>query len=118
DLVLCFLFFEAILFPMYLIIGAWGGERRVYAAVKFFLYTMFGSAFLLVAILFLYARSGALPGGPTFDVRELIGLGITGAAARWLLVGFVVAFAVKVLLLPLHTLPPDAHTDVQTAGPA
>ncbi|HEX9717187.1 MAG TPA: proton-conducting transporter membrane subunit, partial [Actinomycetota bacterium] len=69
DLLLFFLFFEAILFPMYLIIGAWGGERRVYAAVKFFLYTMFGSAFLLVAILFLYARSGSLPDGPTFDLR-------------------------------------------------
>ncbi|TMK48304.1 MAG: NADH-quinone oxidoreductase subunit M, partial [Actinobacteria bacterium] len=116
DLLLFFLFFEAILFPMYLIIGAWGGERRVYAAVKFFLYTMFGSAFLLVAILFLYARSGALPGGPTFDVRELIGLGITGAAARWLFLGFFVAFAVKVPLFPLHTWLPDAHTEAPTAG--
>jgi NADH-quinone oxidoreductase subunit M len=116
DLLLFFLFFEAILFPMYLIIGAWGGERRVYAAVKFFLYTMFGSAFLLVAILFLYGRSGALPGGPTFDVRELIGLGVTGAAARWLFLGFFVAFAVKVPLFPLHTWLPDAHTEAPTAG--
>jgi NADH-quinone oxidoreductase subunit M len=116
DLLLFFLFFEAILFPMYLIIGAWGGERRVYAAVKFFLYTMFGSAFLLVAILFLYAKSGSLPGGPTFDVRELIELGITGAAARWLFLGFFVAFAVKVPLFPLHTWLPDAHTEAPTAG--
>ena len=116
DLLLFFLFFEAILFPMYLIIGAWGGERRVYAAVKFFLYTMFGSAFLLVAILFLYGHSGTLPGGPTFDVRELIDLGITGAAARWLFLGFFVAFAVKVPLFPLHTWLPDAHTEAPTAG--
>ncbi len=116
DLLLFFLFFEAILFPMYLIIGAWGGERRVYAAVKFFLYTMFGSAFLLVAIVFLYGRSGAVPGGPTFDVRELIGLGITGATARWLFLGFFVAFAVKVPLFPLHTWLPDAHTEAPTAG--
>jgi NADH-quinone oxidoreductase subunit M len=116
DLLLFFLFFEAILFPMYLIIGTWGGERRVYAAVKFFLYTMFGSAFLLVAILYLYGRSGALPGGPTFDVRELIGLGIAGAAARWLFLGFFVAFAVKVPLFPLHTWLPDAHTEAPTAG--
>jgi NADH-quinone oxidoreductase subunit M len=116
DLLLFFLFFEAILFPMYLIIGAWGGERRVYAAVKFFLYTMFGSAFLLVAILFLYGRSGTLPGGPTFDVRELIGLGITGSAGRWLFLGFFVAFAVKVPLFPLHTWLPDAHTEAPTAG--
>src|SRR5581483_7423517 len=76
DLVLFFLFFEAILFPMYLIIGGWGGERRIYAAVKFFLYTMFGSAFLLVAILVLYAKSGVLPGGPTFDVRQLVHLSL------------------------------------------
>ena len=76
DLLLFFLFFEAILVPMYLIIGGWGGERRVYAAVKFFLYTMAGSAFLLVAILFLYARSGQLPGGATFDLPD------AGAAAR------------------------------------
>ena len=116
DLLLFFLFFEAILFPMYLIIGAWGGERRVYAAVKFFLYTMFGSAFLLVAILFLYGQSGTLPGGPTFDVRELIGLGITGSAGRWLFLGFFVAFAVKVPLFPLHTWLPDAHTEAPTAG--
>jgi NADH-quinone oxidoreductase subunit M len=116
DLLLFFLFFEAILFPMYLIIGAWGGERRVYAAVKFFLYTMFGSAFLLVAILFLYGRSGTLPGGPTFDVRELIGLAITGSAGRWLFLGFFVAFAVKVPLFPLHTWLPDAHTEAPTAG--
>jgi NADH-quinone oxidoreductase subunit M len=116
DLLLFFLFFEAILFPMYLIIGVWGGERRVYATVKFFLYTMFGSAFLLVAILFLYAKSGSMPGGPTFDVRELVGLGLAPTTARWLFVAFFVAFAVKVPLFPLHTWLPDAHTEAPTAG--
>ena len=116
DLLLFFLFFEAILFPMYLVIGVWGGERRVYATVKFFLFTMFGSAFLLVAILVLYAKSGALAGGPTFDVRELAQLGLSTATARWLFLAFFVAFAVKVPLFPLHTWLPDAHTEAPTAG--
>lgn len=116
DLLLFFLFFEAILFPMYLIIGAWGGERRVYAAVKFFLFTMLGSAFLLVAILVLYSKSGVLPGGPTFDVRELVRLSLSATTARWLFLAFFVAFAVKVPLFPLHTWLPDAHTEAPTAG--
>jgi len=116
DLLLFFLFFEAILFPMYLIIGIWGGERRIYATVKFFLFTMFGSAFLLVAILFLYARSGSLPGGPTFDVRQLVHLSLATTTARWLFLAFLVAFAVKVPLFPLHTWLPDAHTEAPTAG--
>ncbi len=116
DLLLFFLFFEAILFPMYLVIGVWGGERRVYATVKFFLFTMFGSAFLLVAILVLYAKSGALPGGSTFDVRDLVQLDLATTTARWLFLAFFVAFAVKVPLFPLHTWLPDAHTEAPTAG--
>jgi NADH-quinone oxidoreductase subunit M len=110
DLLLFFLFFEAMLFPMYLIIGAWGYERRIYAAVKFFLFTMFGSAFLLVAILFLYAKGG------TFDVRQLTGLALSTTASRWLFLAFFVAFAVKVPIFPLHTWLPDAHTEAPTAG--
>jgi NADH-quinone oxidoreductase subunit M len=110
DLLLFFLFFEAMLFPMYLIIGGWGYERRIYAAVKFFLFTMFGSAFLLVAILFLYAKAG------TFDVRQLTGLDLSTTAARWLFLAFFVAFAVKVPIFPLHTWLPDAHTEAPTAG--
>jgi NADH-quinone oxidoreductase subunit M len=110
DLLLFFLFFEAMLFPMYLIIGSWGYERRIYAAIKFFLFTMFGSAFLLVAILFLYAQAG------TFDVRQLVGLDLSTAAARWLFLAFFVAFAVKVPVFPLHTWLPDAHTEAPTAG--
>jgi len=110
DLLLFFLFFEAMLFPMYLIIGGWGYERRIYAAVKFFLFTMFGSAFLLLSILFLYSKAG------TFDVRELSGVALSTTASRWLFLGFFVAFAVKVPVFPLHTWLPDAHTEAPTAG--
>jgi NADH-quinone oxidoreductase subunit M len=116
DLLLFFLFFEALLFPMYLIIGGWGYERRIYAAVKFFLYTMGGSAFLLLGILFLFSRSASLPGGPTFDLQRLQGVELSTAAGRWLFLAFFVAFAVKVPLFPLHTWLPDAHTEAPTAG--
>nr|MDP9327641.1 NADH-quinone oxidoreductase subunit M [Actinomycetota bacterium] len=116
DLLLFFLFFEAILVPMYLIIGGWGGDRRVYAAVKFFLYTMAGSAFLLAAILFMYARSGSLAGGATFYLPDLMRLALPAATARWLFLAFLVAFAVKVPIFPLHTWLPDAHTEAPTAG--
>jgi NADH-quinone oxidoreductase subunit M len=116
DLLLFFLFFEALLFPMYLIIGGWGSERRVYAAVKFFLFTMAGSAFLLVSILFLYFRAGSQLGHTTFDFAQLQHLVLPAATARWLFLGFFVAFAVKVPLVPLHTWLPDAHTEAPTAG--
>jgi NADH-quinone oxidoreductase subunit M len=116
DLLLFFVFFEAMLFPMYLVIGIWGSGRRVYAAVKFFLYTMAGSALLLVAILFLYSRSGALLGTPTFDLRQLVGVDLPEVTARWMFLAFFVAFAVKVPLFPLHTWLPDAHTEAPTAG--
>ena len=117
DLIVFFIFFEAMLVPMYLLIGGWGGERRVYAAVKFFLYTMLGSAFLLVAILFLYATANAAGAG-TFDMRALTDTAATMpvATARLLFCGFFVAFAVKVPLFPLHTWLPDAHTEAPTAG--
>jgi NADH-quinone oxidoreductase subunit M len=116
DLLLFFLFFEALLFPMYLIIGGWGSERRVYAAVKFFLFTMAGSAFLLVSILFLYFRAGSDLGHTTFDYTQLQQLVLPVNTARWLFAGFFVAFAVKVPLFPLHTWLPDAHTEAPTAG--
>jgi len=114
DLIVFFIFFEALLVPMYLLIGGWGGERRVYAALKFFLYTMAGSAFLLVAILFLYAHTGA----STFDLRALADASATlpVQTARWLFLGFFIAFAVKVPVFPLHTWLPDAHTEAPTAG--
>ena len=116
DLLLFFLFFEALLFPMYLIIGGWGSERRVYAAIKFFLFTMGGSAFLLVAILFLYFAAGSQLGHNTFDFTQLQGLSLPAGTARWLFLAFFVAFAVKVPLFPLHTWLPDAHTEAPTAG--
>ena len=118
DLLLFFLFFEAMLVPMYLLIGGWGGERRIYAAVKFFLYTMAGSAFLLVATLYLATQAGRGLGGVTFDVRTLISTahGLPVVTARWLFLAFFVAFAVKVPVFPLHTWLPDAHTEAPTAG--
>jgi NADH-quinone oxidoreductase subunit M len=116
DLLLFFIFFEALLFPMYLVIGIWGSGRRVYAAIKFFLFTMGGSALLLVAILFLYFHSGTVTGTSTLDLRELQGLPLAADTARWLFLAFFVAFAVKVPLFPLHTWLPDAHTEAPTAG--
>jgi NADH-quinone oxidoreductase subunit M len=116
DLLVFFLFFEALLFPMYLIIGGWGYERRIYAAVKFFLFTMAGSAFLLLGILFLFSKSASLPGGPTFDLVRLQGVELSTTAGRWLFLAFFIAFAVKVPLFPLHTWLPDAHTEAPTAG--
>jgi NADH-quinone oxidoreductase subunit M len=112
DLLLFFLFFEGLLFPMYLLIGGWGSERRVYAALKFFLYTMAGSAFLFVAILFVYFRTTP----HSFDITDLHGLALSTVTARWLFLAFFVAFAVKVPLFPLHTWLPDAHTEAPTAG--
>jgi NADH-quinone oxidoreductase subunit M len=116
DLLLFFLFFEALLFPMYLIIGGWGYERRVYAAVKFFIFTMAGSAFLLVAILFLYFKAASAVGHSTFDLTALQAMSLPTSTARWLFLAFFVAFAVKVPLFPLHTWLPDAHTEAPTAG--
>ena len=115
DLLLFFLFFEALLVPMYLLIGGWGGRRRIYAAIKFFLFTMAGSAFLLVAILFLYASQGD---GASFRFDVMLGAAsdVPVTTARWLFLAFFVAFAVKVPLVPLHTWLPDAHTEAPTAG--
>ena len=114
DLLLFFLFFEALLVPMYLLIGGWGGQRRIYAAIKFFLFTMAGSAFLLVAILFLYAQGDGA--GFRYDTMLEVAQGLPATTARWLFLAFFVAFAVKVPLVPLHTWLPDAHTEAPTAG--
>jgi NADH-quinone oxidoreductase subunit M len=116
DLFLFYFFWEATLIPMALMIGIFGHELRVYAAVKFFLYTMVASVFMLAAILWLYAHVGSFQFG---DVQAwLRGPGATEAAgaAKWLFLGFFVAFAVKVPLFPLHTWLPDAHTEAPTAG--
>jgi NADH-quinone oxidoreductase subunit M len=116
DLLLFFIFFEGMLFPMYLIIGEWGGQRRIYAAVKFFLYTMAGSALLFVAILYLYFHAGNTTGTNSFDLRVLSQIPIATSVARWLFLAFLLAFAVKIPLFPLHTWLPDAHTEAPTAG--
>jgi NADH-quinone oxidoreductase subunit M len=116
DLFLFYFFWEATLIPMALLIGMFGHERKVYAAVKFFLYTMIASMFMLAAILWLYAQTGS------FDfvvIRDQIARGAIPsfhAAARWLFLGFFVAFAVKVPLFPFHTWLPDAHVEAPTAG--
>jgi NADH-quinone oxidoreductase subunit M len=123
DLFLFFVFWELTLIPMYFLIGIWGHERRIYAAVKFILYTMFGSILMLVAILWLYNISPGthnLP--PTFDLPEIqarlqSGIVTLPPATELLLFGaFFLAFAIKVPLFPLHTWLPDAHTEAPTAG--
>jgi NADH-quinone oxidoreductase subunit M len=117
DLFVFFLFFEIVLVPMYFLIAGWGYENRVYAAFKFFLFTLTGSAFLLVGLLTLVFLHRGATGELTFDlVRLAEAQSVTGATARWLFVAFAVGFAVKVPLFPLHTWLPDAHTEAPTAG--
>jgi NADH-quinone oxidoreductase subunit M len=117
DLFLFFLMFEIVLVPMYFLIAGWGYERRVYASLKFFIYTLAGSAFLLVGILalvFLQARNGR---PVTFDLEQLAQhMDLARSTARWLFLAFAVAFAVKVPIFPLHTWLPDAHTEAPTGG--
>src|SRR5712691_13084353 len=116
DLFLFYFFWEATLIPMALLIGIFGHGRRVYAAVKFFLYTMIASVFMLAGILWLYAKTGS------FDFVTLQAAIHSGsipgfaAAAQWLFLGFFIAFAVKVPLFPFHTWLPDAHVEAPTAG--
>jgi len=116
DLFLFYVFWEIQLIPMYFIIGLWGGARRVYAAIKFFLFTFAGSVLMLVAILAVvwwYASNG----GPlTFDILTLQQVGFPGATAAWAFAAFFIAFAIKVPMFPVHTWLPDAHTEAPTAG--
>ncbi|MCE2400879.1 NADH-quinone oxidoreductase subunit M [Candidatus Poribacteria bacterium] len=121
DLFLFFVFFELTLLPMYFLIGVWGGPRREYAAIKFFLYTLFGSVLMLVAIIAVYLNSG-VPGDRTFDIPTLITLAGTQGHAladpvfqRWIFAGFFIGFAVKVPIFPFHTWLPDAHVEAPTA---
>ncbi|MBW3627333.1 MAG: NADH-quinone oxidoreductase subunit M, partial [Actinobacteria bacterium] len=118
DLFLFFVMFEIVLVPMYFLIGGWGYGDRIYAALKFFLFTMAGSAFMLVGIVALAFLHQQATGELTFDlvtIAEAQG-SIAQTTARWLFLGFAVAFAVKVPLFPLHTWLPDAHTQAPTAG--
>lgn len=116
DLFLFYLFWEAMLIPMFFLIGIWGHGRRVYSAVKFFLYTFFGSLLMLVAIISLYLMHGAQSGSYTFSLPQLIGTSIPFETGLWLYGAFLFAFAIKFPLFPLHTWLPDAHTDAPTAG--
>jgi NADH-quinone oxidoreductase subunit M len=117
DLVLFYVFWEVMLIPMYLLIGVWGDpKRRIYAAIKFFLFTMAGSVLMLVAILALYFIGAKALGKGTFDVLELYKLGIPIGTQYWLFGAFALAFAIKVPMFPFHTWLPDAHTEAPTAG--
>ncbi len=116
DLVLFFVFFEITLIPMYLLIGMWGSQNRVYAAVKFVLYTALGSAFMLAGIIVLALVAGDQTGGVTFDFVKLLGLELSSSQQLWLFLAFGIAFAIKVPLFPLHTWLPDAHTEAPTAA--
>ena len=119
DLIMFFVFFEFVLVPMYFIILGWGHERRTYAALKFFLFTMAGSAFLLVGILTLAFLHSDATGHLTFDLPTLVAWaphGLDPGTAKWLFMAFFAAFAVKVPLFPLHTWLPDAHTEAPDRG--
>ncbi len=116
DLVLFYTFWEAMLIPMYFIIGVWGGQRRIYAAVKFFLYTMIGSLLMLVAILVLVWLNYQHTGVRTFDILQLTAVPMTRAVQSLLFLAFGLAFAIKVPMFPFHTWLPDAHVEAPTAG--
>lgn len=116
DLFLFYVFWELMLIPMYLIIGVWGGPRRIYAAVKFFVYTMAGSVLMLVAILVLYFKYYHVTGEHTFDLLKIYNLDIPLGAQFWLFLAFFFAFAIKVPMFPFHTWLPDAHVEAPTAG--
>ncbi len=110
DLFLFYVFWEAMLIPMYMIIGVWGGDGRVYAAFKFFLYTLAGSLLFLIGVIVLYLHGG------TFDILALTALELPFRVQSWLFFAFLIAFAVKVPMVPVHTWLPDAHVQAPTAG--
>ena len=118
DFFLFFVFWEAMLVPMYLLIGIWGGPRKLYAAIKFFLYTLFGSVLMLLGILFLYFHHQAVTGVYTFSIPELYKTApqIPFHYAIWLFLAFFLGFAIKVPMFPFHTWLPDAHVEAPTAG--
>lgn len=116
DLFLFYLFWEVMLIPMFFLIGVWGHGRRIYSAVKFFLYTLAGSLLMLLAIIALYLIHGTQTGIYTFALAALLHTKLATATACWLFAAFLLAFAIKVPVFPLHTWLPDAHTDAPTAG--
>jgi len=119
DMFLFYLFWEVMLVPMYFLIGIWGGARRLYAAIKFFLYTLVGSVVMLLGILALYFRSRTVPGfeeAGTFDYTTWLQMGIPGELQGWVFLAFFLGFAIKVPMFPFHTWLPDAHVEAPTAG--
>ena len=117
DLFLFYIFWELMLIPMYFLIGIWGGKNRIYAAVKFFIYTAVGSLLMLVAIIFLYyhaVQSGIAVNG--FSITDFYKMSLTPGLQTWLFLAFAFSFAIKVPMFPLHTWLPDAHTEAPTAG--
>ncbi|MGH7607258.1 MAG: complex I subunit 4 family protein, partial [Gemmatimonadales bacterium] len=117
DLFLFYVMWEVMLIPMYFIIGVWGGDNRLYAAIKFFIYTMLGSLLMLVAILVLYVHAGRVSGIYSFAYLHLLTHAVgLGSLAWWLFGAFFLAFAIKVPLFPFHTWLPDAHVEAPTAG--
>ncbi|HZX71524.1 MAG TPA: NADH-quinone oxidoreductase subunit M [Rhodanobacter sp.] len=110
DALVFYAFFEAVLIPMYILIGMWGGPRRVYATLKLFIYTFTGSVFMLIALLYLYQKAH------TFDLATLAALPLTMKEQTWLFFGFLIAFAIKVPMVPVHTWLPDAHVEAPTGG--
>ncbi len=110
DLVLFYIFWESVLLPMALMIGIWGGQRKIYAAVKFVLYTMVGSVLMLVAMLYLYSKA------QSFSIEAIRMVSLSAAEQAWLFGAFTLAFAIKVPVFPLHTWLPDAHVEAPTAG--
>jgi NADH-quinone oxidoreductase subunit M len=116
DFFLFYVFWEVMLVPMYFIIGVWGGPRKLYAAIKFFLYTLFGSVIMLVAILKLYFYNAEVTGVYTFDILKLYQNHMPIGMQSWLFWAFFIAFAIKVPMFPFHTWLPDAHVEAPTAG--
>ncbi|HSL70779.1 MAG TPA: NADH-quinone oxidoreductase subunit M [Longimicrobiales bacterium] len=116
DLFLFFMFWEVMLVPMYFIIGIWGGERRIYAAIKFFLYTALGSLLMLVGILYLFFKHQELTGVASFAYGDLLQLPLTFREQFWLFGAFALPFAIKIPMFPFHTWLPDAHVEAPTPG--
>ena len=110
DLMMFYLFLKVFLIPMFLIIGIWGGPRRVYAAFKFFLYTLLGSVLMLICIMIMYLQAG------TTDIPALSNFSFSSQYQFWLFIGFFASFAVKVPMWPFHTWLPDAHVEAPTQG--
>ncbi len=110
DMLLFYVFWEVMIIPMYFIIGIWGGQRRIYAAVKFFIFTMVGSVFMLVGILYMFFQAGSM------DLSAFMALDLAREPQLWLFAAFILAFSIKVPVFPLHTWLPDAHVEAPTAG--